>query len=322
MPGDTNRAVPVVVALAAALLSVGVSSFVPLLGPLLVALLLGAVVANTPWGRDRMFSGHEAVTRAMLRWGVVLLGLRISGAELLSVGLAGLVVVVATVLATYAATTWLGHRLGLDRGFVTLVAAGFSICGAAAIAAVNDAVRARERDVGLAVALVTVYGSVMIVAVPASAVALGLDDRSAATWAGASIHEVAQVIAAASLLGTTAVAVATTVKLGRVLLLAPVYLAAAHHAPAGRRATTYVPWFVVGFALAAALRSTGVLPTAALEGAQVVTTLLLAGAMFGLGQGIRLRELWPIPPAALVLATASTLVAAGTSLALVVLLLP
>ncbi|RYJ02159.1 MAG: putative sulfate exporter family transporter, partial [Actinomycetales bacterium] len=150
--------------LAVAAIAVAASAVVPLLGPLLLALAAGAVVANSPLAG--VVADHARVTKLLLRCGVVLLGLRIAGADLVAVGPEGAVVVVATVVCTYVATQRLGRRLGLDRDLVTLIAAGFSICGAAAVAAVNDAVRARERDVGVAVALVTLFGSAMIALVP------------------------------------------------------------------------------------------------------------------------------------------------------------
>lgn len=307
------------VPLVAALVAVLVSSRLPLLGPLLVALLLGALVANTRWGSHRLLEGHAALTRLLLRLGVVVLGLRLPLADIASIGAGGVVVVVVTVAATFSLTRWAGNRMGLDGGFVTLLAAGFSICGAAAIAAVDDAVRAREKDVAHAVALVTVFGTVMIVLVPWLTTRLGLTEEQGAVWAGASIHEVAQVVAAASVVGGGAVAVAMTVKLGRVALLAPTYLVAARGAAAGRgTGVPLVPWFLVGFVAMVALRSTGLLPASVLAGSEQVTTLLLAAGMFGLGLGMRLRELWPIPRARLALATFSTAVAAGTSLGLVV----
>ncbi|KQP83565.1 YeiH family protein [Aeromicrobium sp. Leaf291] len=300
--------------LAVAAIAVAASAVVPLLGPLLLALAAGAMVANSPVAG--VVADHARVTKLLLRCGVVLLGLRIAGADLVAVGPEGAVVVVATVVCTYVATQRLGRRLGLDRDLVTLIAAGFSICGAAAVAAVNDAVRARERDVGVAVALVTLFGSAMIALVPVLGRTLGLTERQTAVWAGASIHEVAQVAAAASLVGTGAVALAMTVKLGRVLLLAPVYVAASRggDTPGLHRA---VPWFVVGFALAVAVRSTGLLPTGVVEVSQDLATLLLAAGMFGLGLGIRARDLRQVPRTALLLATASTCVAAGVSLTLV-----
>ena len=77
---------------------------------------------------------------------------------------------------------------------------------------------------------------------------------------------------------------------------------------------------LLGFLAAVALRSTGVLPQGVLDVAAQLTTLLLSAAMFGLGTGIVARHLWPVPVRALVLATASTLVAGGVALALVTLL--
>lgn len=306
--------------LGAAALSLAIAPLVPLIGPLLVALALGAVIANSPLAGRPALAGQDAAGRLLLRLGVVALGLRLPVGDVLAVGGSGLAVVVVTVTVTYLGTLLIGDRLGLEHGFVTLVAAGFSICGAAAIAAVEGSARANRRDVALAVALVTVYGSAMIVLVPWLAAMLGLTERQAALWAGASIHEVAQVAAAASLVGSGAVALAMTVKLGRVLLLAPVNVAAGrrgqHHA-GGTTHVPIVPWFVAGFAVAVAIRSSGILGATALEVADLAATVLLAAGMFGLGLGIRARELWPVPARALVLATLSTGLAAATSLALV-----
>ena len=226
-----------------------------------------------------------------------------------------------TVCATFSATRWLGARLDLDARFVTLVAAGFSICGAAAIAAVNEAVRARRQDVALAVALVTGCGTVMLVAIPVLARVVGLSHEESAVWAGASIHEVAQVVAAASLLGGGAVplAVALTVKLGRVALLAPTYVVAARgRGPAAGTSSPRIPWFLLGFLGMVALRSTGLLPLGALAVANQLTTVLLGAGMFVLGAGFRLRDLWPVPAHALWLAGAATATASGLSLVLIV----
>ncbi|GAA2032516.1 putative sulfate exporter family transporter [Terrabacter terrae] len=351
LPALARTAPPLVAAVVATV----VSRFVPLLGPLLLALVLGAVVANTAWSRSRLLVGHASVTRLLLRLGVVLVGLRLPIGDIGAIGVRGVAVVAATVCITFAGTRLIGRRLGLDHGFVTLVATGFSICGAAAIAAVTDAVRVRQRDVALAVAMVTLFGSGMIIAVPWLARSWGLSQEESAIWAGASIHEVAQVVAAASLVGTGAVAVATTVKLGRVALLAPTYALAARgrrlagpvdgdadgdadgdgsgdgngdpaeEASAGvdragadsAKSVPVVPWFLVGFLVAVAVRSTGILPGAALSVSDSGTNVLLAAGMFGLGLGFRLAELWPAPRRALALAVASTVLAATASLCLI-----
>jgi uncharacterized integral membrane protein (TIGR00698 family) len=252
---------------------------------------------------------------------VVLLGLKIAISDVVALGPAGLAVVLVTVVTTYAVTQVAGRLFGVDRELTTLVAAGFSICGAAAIAAVESSVRARGRDVALAVAMVTVFGTAMIAVVPGLGHLLGLTDRQTAVWAGASIHEVAQVIAAASLIGPAAAAAAMTVKLARVALLAPVQLVSARICRHdGDRRGPVVPLFLVGFVVAVAVRSTGVVPASMLSLASAITTLLLSAAMFGLGTGVVARHLWPVPARALGLACVATLTAGGTSLGLVTLL--
>lgn len=314
-----HRAFPPVLAAGVSLL---VSMVVPLLGPLLIALLLGTLVANLPRIGASVTAGSDGANRLLLRAGVVLLGLKIVVGDILALGASGIAVLAVTVTVTFVATQIFGRMLGLSRELTTLVAAGFSICGAAAIAAVESSVRARSKDVALAVAMVTVLGSAMILVVPTLGDLFGLSADQTAVWAGASIHEVAQVIAAASLIGGGAagvLALAITVKLGRVMLLAPVQIASARaFRVEGDRPAP--PLFLFGFLAAVALRSAGVLPAWAIDVAGDATTVLLSAAMFGLGTGIVARTLWPIPPRVLVLASSATLVAAGTSLALVTLL--
>lgn len=312
---SSRRLVPVG---CAAALATAVNLAFPLASPLLVALVIGVVVANTRLADHPIMHGQDSFTKLLLRWGVVLLGLKLPLDAIIGIGAGGVAVVVATVLITYYGTLAVGRRLGLEPRFVTLVAAGFSICGAAAIAAVSDTVRARQRDVALAVALVTVFGSAMIAFIPWSAGLIGLHDDQAAVWAGASIHEVAQVVAAGSVLGGGAVALATTVKLGRVAMLAPMSILVARRSDPDETAKTpLLPWFVVGFMVAVAVRSTGLLPDSAVRASGIVTNVLLAAGMFGMGLGIRVRELWPVPVRALVLAVLSTAVASSTSLALI-----
>ena len=170
--------------LAAAVGVTVVSRFYPLLGPLLLALVVGALVANSALAGSRALTGHADVTKQLLRLGVVLIGLKLPVGDIASIGWRGVLVVLATVATTFTVTRALGARLGLDERFVTCLAAGFSICGAAAIAAVNDAVRARQQDVALAVAMVTLYGSGMIVLGAVGLDALGLSSLQAAVWAG------------------------------------------------------------------------------------------------------------------------------------------
>ena len=128
-----------------------------------------------------------------------------------------------------------------------LIAAGTSICGASAVIATNTVTRASDEDVAYAVASVTVFGSVSILLYPALAGLLQLTPHAFGLWAGASIHEIAQVVAAAFQNGTEAGNFATIAKLGRVMLLAPMILPLSYysakappdHRPRSRQAADY-----------------------------------------------------------------------------------
>lgn len=286
----------------------GASRFFPLASPLIMALAVGAIVANTAVSRSSAVRGSTAAAKFMLRLGVALLGLRLAISDITQLGYFGIVLVLATVTSTFYITRFVGVRLGLEPSLVSLIASGFAICGAAAIAAVQDSVKAKENLVGLALALITIHGTIMLALIPPLGQLLDLDDEAIAVWAGASIHEVAQVAAAATLIGPGALAIAMSVKLGRVLMLAPIHHAVSrlHHSTRGP-VLREIPWFLYAFVAAVLLRATGSVPESALAVANHGSSIFLAAGMFGLGLGIVLKELWPIPGRAVVLSGVATL---------------
>lgn len=293
-----------------------VNRAVPALSALTVAVVLGVLLGNTQLMPAASRPGLHRATRLMLRAGVVLLGLHLSIGHVLGLGAGTVAAVGLTVASGFLGTIGLGRLIGVPRGLTVLVATGFSICGASAIAAMEGVVRRKDSDVATAVALVTLYGGLAIVVVPLCGPLLGLTGTELGEWAGLSVHEVAQVVAAASPAGAAAVAAAAVVKLSRVVLLAPMVagIGLLERRTSGRRSgprPPLVPLFVVGFLVMIAVRSTGLVPPAALDVLNSATTMLLAGALFGLGCSVKLRSLLGTGPRALLLGLCSTLLVAG-----------
>jgi uncharacterized integral membrane protein (TIGR00698 family) len=294
---------------------------VPAVSALTIAVLLGALARNTGLLGDRVLPGAKLATRKLLRIGVVFLGLQLALSQVLQLDAGVLLVIALTVGGTFAGTMWLGRRLGVRPGTTLLVSTGFSICGASAAAAMDAVSDSDEEDLATGVALVTIFGGLAIFLLPLLQHPLGLSDTSFGIWSGASVHEVAQVVATASAAGPAALAVATVVKLTRVVLLAP--LLAGYSIVRRRRGTMdpsaqrppLVPLFVLGFIAMIGIRSSGVLPPAALDAAQTLTTLLLAGALFGLGTSVHLTSLIRTGSRPVLLGAASTVLAAALSLA-------
>ena len=293
-------------------------------GPLTWAVLLGAVTANVGVLPEVARPGLTLATRKLLRLGVVLLGCSLSVVAIVRLGAPVVALVVVTLLSTLLGTHWLGLRLGLGPARSLLIATGFAICGASAVAAMTDNADAEDDDVAVAIAMVTICGTVAMVVLPLLHAPLHLSDVQYGAWVGASVHEVGQVVAAAGPAGSTAVAVAVVVKLTRVLLLAPVVAgvgilrrrqATSSGVPAAGSQPPIVPLFVVGFLVCVAARSAGVLPEQALPAIGTAQTLVLGAALFGMGTGVHLRSLVRSSGRSLILASVSTLLVAVVSLA-------
>ncbi|MEU6558373.1 YeiH family protein [Nocardia nova] len=301
--------------------AVGIGRFLPTVSPLLIAIVLGAVLANIVHLPQRVQPGLQFSAKRLLRIGVALLGLQLTFSDILGLGPATIVVVVAIVVLGIGATMLMGRLLGIGWKQRLLIACGFSICGAAAAAAVDGVVDAEEEELLTAVALVVVFGTVMIGAIPLLSHVFGLDARTGGIWAGGAVHEVAQVVAAGGAIGGGALTVAVVVKLARVVLLAPVlavigWQVRRRETPAaGIRRPPLIPLFVLAFLAFAALRTTGLLPAAALDIAKTAQTALLTAAMFALGAGVRVATLRRVGPRPLVLALASTVWVAAVALA-------
>lgn len=304
-PGAASPLPGLLVVAAATAVAFGVSHLLPAVNPSTVAVALGALVANLGLHRPALHLGTHVASHRLLRIAVVLLGLQLGLTQLLHLGAGGAAVVVVTVTVTFAGTRLLGHLLGVPPARSLLIATGFSICGASAVAAMEETAGGDDDDTAVAVALVTLCGSLAILLLPLLRGPLGLDPVAFGSWVGASVHDVGQTVATANRV-PGALTSAVVVKLSRVVLLAPLVAgmslarrrttvrastSGTAGATADGRRPPLLPLFVAGFLGAIALASTGLLPAPVLDGAKTVQGVLLAAALVGLGTGIHLPTL-------------------------------
>lgn len=338
-----------------------VSAPFDMVGPMVAAIVLGVVVGNVARVPSVLEPGLAVASKRVLRIGIVVLGLRLSLHDVAGLGAGMILTVIAVVAGGIVTGVAIGRALGIGRRQRLLIACGIAICGAAAVAAVAGVLGGRadggkvsdgegggnrERDggkagagaganteavgepglresVAAAIALVVVFGTLMIALVPMLGHALGLTDMEVGMWGGASVHEVAQVVAIGGSVGGAALGAAVVIKLGRVLMLAPVM--AILGAVERRRIRAagggdvdlppIMPLFVAGFLAMVAVRSTGVVPQGVLDAAGVAEQLLLGAAMFALGVGVRFSLIRKVGGAPVVMAAAATVVVAVIGLA-------
>jgi uncharacterized integral membrane protein (TIGR00698 family) len=299
------------------------------LSPILLAMLFGAIIRNL-LGRAEIFAGGIWLAqKKLLRAAIVLLGLQVTLPQIAALGVSGFAIVVAAMVSCFAFTRWLGRVLAVDPKMSELLAAGISICGASAVVAANTMTRAREEDAVYAVACVTLFGTIAMLAAPLLAGPLSLSAGGYGLWIGASIHEIAQVVAAGFQVGDAAGQAGTIAKLARVMLLVPMVLAlgvfARRRLAAGQGADQPAPpfpWFILGFAAMMAANSAVPVPAPVMAWIAPITTVLFAMALAGMGLETDFKKLRAEGARPLLLGAISSAFIAATSLLLVKLLAP
>ncbi len=258
------------------------------LSALLLVILLGMAWRSLLPLPAAALPGIRVAQRPVLRWAVAGLGFRLSLPELARIGGPSLAVVVVSTAAALAFGWWVALRLGVREKLALLLGVGGAICGASAVVAADTVVHGDKRDAPVALGVITLLGTIGIVLYPALYHLLAPGERAYAVWNGASLHEMAQVVAAGFAVSDEAGRVSTVVKLARITLLAPVviglgvWLRHAHRGD-GRARVAPVPWFLVLFVAFAALNSTGWLPASWLEVLRRADLWLLCVGMAGVG---------------------------------------
>ena len=286
--------------------------------PLVFALLLGIIVGNLPLKKtlDAAQPGLAFATRWLLRGGIVLFGLSLTFTQVLDLGPKVLLLDALVITSILITGYMIGTRLlGMDRETTLLTCAGSAICGAAAVLATESTIRSRPAAASMAVATVVLFGSLAMLLYPMMYPWLGMNEGLFGVYIGATIHEVAQVVAAGDAVGPTALANAIIVKLVRVMLLVPFLLivgqwwlrhnvathdVTTHNATANASASAgqvaekgklVIPWFALGFIVMVSVNSLEVIPAGLHDGLVLVGQLSLTMAMAALGLNTRMEKL-------------------------------
>jgi uncharacterized integral membrane protein (TIGR00698 family) len=305
----------------------------PVIEGLVVAILVGMLVRTAWTPPPRTAAGVRFAAKEVLEVAIVLLGASVDLPLLLRSGPALALGIVLLVVIGLSASYGIGRLLGLPHRLAVLVACGNSICGNSAIAAVAPVIHAEQEHVASSIAFTAILGVVVVVGLPLLVHPLGLSDYQYGVMAGLTVYAVPQVLAAAFPVSVLSGQVGTLVKLMRVLMLGPVVLffALRNPVPRGEHGTTghlgprtsltrFVPWFIVGFMLLAALRSAGVIAAGVADPMKAVSTWLTVLAMAGLGLGVDLRAIRRVGRPVMLTVSASLLVLLTLSLVLIHLL--
>lgn len=257
----------------------------------------------------KMLKGANYGATNLLKFSIAVLGLTISALVWLQIGLAGLLQILVVIAFAMIVGLYLGKAMGLSDGLSTLIAAGTGICGATAIAATGPAIDAKEEEMGMAVACVTLFGLLAMFLYPFlfTDTVLGAwlhhSQLAAGMWCGTAIHETAQVVGAAAQIGDKAKAMGMAAKSVRIFSIAPVViiLSAVFHSRsknAGGKSGSLIPLFAISFVVFTLINSALLAIPGTKEAwgsfshdyIKPVVTFLLAVSFAGVGAKVRIKS--------------------------------
>jgi uncharacterized integral membrane protein (TIGR00698 family) len=257
---------------------------------------------RTAWQPSaRWRAGIAFSAKQILEVAVTLLGASISLAAIAASGAALLTAIVVTVAIMLAATYAIGRLLGLSVRLSILIAAGNSVCGNSAIAAVAPVIGADGDEIASSISFTAILGVVIVLGLPLLIPLLNLTPTRYGVLAGLTVYAVPQVLAATIPAGLLSTQIGTLVKLVRVLTLGPIVLgfslfgrhvrrsAQTGVAPGGFRFFQMVPWFIIGFMLMATLRSLQLIPNEWVTPLLKTASFLTVISMAALGLGVDVR---------------------------------
>ena len=293
----------IVLAIAATATLLG--SLVPVVGAPVFGIVIGAIIAGFTRPGTAIDAGAKFASKRVLQASIVLLGSGLSLTAVLAVGLASLPVMLGTLAVALLGAWGVGRLLKVNGDIRTLIGVGTGICGASAIAATTAVIGAADAEVAYAIGTIFTFNIAAVLLYPTIGHILGLSQHAFGLWAGTAINDTSSVVAAAYTYGTTAGAYGVVVKLTRTLMIIPISItlaaikarSGAAAAPDTQRKEPRIPWskifplFIVGFLLASALDSFGLVPAAWHPALGSVGVFLITMALAGIGLSTRIGTL-------------------------------
>jgi uncharacterized integral membrane protein (TIGR00698 family) len=286
-----------------ALMGLGVSKLPVFdrVGQMACAILIAVLYRQVAGYPETIRPGIQFSAKKLLRYAIILYGLKLNIDVIFHQGLWLLVRDSGTIFFAIAVTMFIAKLLKADTSLSLLLGIGTGVCGAAAIAAVSPILKAKEEDTAIGAGIIALIGTLFAVTYTVLRPVVQLSATNYGIWSGVSLHEIAHVALASAPAGPNALAVALLAKLGRVFLLVPLsFILMAWMKRKNNNEPTDAkiefPWFLIGFILMSLFGSYIVgkyiyLPTAITADIATVTTFVLAMAMVGLGLNVCFRDL-------------------------------
>lgn len=260
------------------------------ISPVTVAIILGLIINNSMKLPVVFKEGIGFSLKKILRWGIILLGIRLSFMDVLKIGASSLVVIIICIIAATFLVRLIAKKMKLPEKLGTLIGVGTAICGNSAIVAAAPVIGAKEEDIACSVTIVTFFGVLAVFVYPIIGHFFKLAESTFGTWAGVAINDTSQVVAASFMYSAKSGEIATVVKLTRTLFMAPLIILLGYIYKKGDSPHSgtvsfkkIFPWFLLGFLGLAIVRTINILPNIAESILKILADYCIVTALAAIG---------------------------------------
>lgn len=270
-----------------AIVSVYISKLIPyqLISASVFALLIGMLLHPIIIRYKLFKKGVDFTSKKILRLAIILMGASLSFSQVLEVGKFSLIVMFFTLIAAFGGGYVLGKLFHMNWKLSGLISAGTGICGGSAVAAIAPVIVAEDSDIAYAISATFIFDIIMVILFPIMGRYFHMTDLGYGLWTGTAVNDTSSVVAAGYAFSDAAGNFSIIVKLTRTLSIIPVVLifSVIHESLLGKADKKNVgvnvsptlarkkqldlkkifPWFILMFLGVVAIKSTGIIPTAA-----------------------------------------------------------
>lgn len=285
------------------------SNYIPHIGGVSLAIILGIVVGNVcPFG-DKFNPGITYCEKKVLIYAIILMGFKLQLLQLQNMGASVFLIVLPTIAVTITAGLLLGKFLGYSSRFSLLMGVGNAVCGSSAIAAVAPAIQAEDEEIGVSIGIVNLLGTAGIFLMPIFVHLLSLSDVQSSYMIGGVLQAIGQVVAAGFSINDNVGDTATLIKMLRVLMIGPVVMIVSilnKNTTGSTNKKNFIPGYIIGFVFCSIIASIFHADTIILPHLRLTAKLFLMVAMAAVGMKIRFANLVTHGPKALIFGCLTT----------------
>ncbi|MCB0442974.1 MAG: putative sulfate exporter family transporter [Flavobacterium sp.] len=272
-----------------------ISVLFPFFNSILIGMLLGILIGNFFKLPSQFSHGISLIGTKMLEFSILFLAFGINYSYIGKIGWESFLIVAFVVFVVLFLSVYLSKKMNCPSTVGWMIGFGTAICGSSAIAALAPSISKNKEDVGVALAVVNLFGTIGMLFLPLVLTLFSFSSIEASMLLGGTLHSVGNVAGAAFSISPEIGEQSITIKLARVALLSPglIFFSYLTQDNKGKNWKNYfqLPWYLWGFILVTILVSIINIPTNVVNFSEVVGKILLTIAMTAIGLKVSFSSL-------------------------------